>query len=372
MSPKVIAFYLPQFHRVPENDEWWGDGFTDWVSARNAKPLFPGHYQPRIPVHDNYYNLLEKSTMEWQAQLAKKAGVYGFCMYHYWFGEGKQILEKPAENLLEWKDIDVNYCFSWANESWITSWSKLLGNAWVDNNLQIKQNETGVLLEQKYGDEVEWKKHFLYLLPFFKDERYIKKDRKPVFVIYKPNDIPQLQNMIAYWRELAKVHGLEGIHIVGTNCKRKDKKNMDARLMYEPNYTQYYDKNPRTILEDGYEYLRKKLEKRDISMPQIVNYDLIWKEIINRKERSNVYPGGCIDFDATPRKGRKGKFFYNANPQKFHKYFSELYTKCKKNNTEFIFLTAWNEWGEGAYLEPDKRYGVSYLNAIQKVVKNLE
>lgn len=368
MNPKVIAFYLPQFHRVPENDEWWGEGFTDWVSTKNAKPLFPGHYQPRIPAHDNYYNLLDKSTMEWQAKLARKAGIHGFCMYHYWFGEGKQILEKPAENLLEWKDIDINYCFSWANESWITSWSKLTGNAWADSRgIRKGKNEKGILLLQKYGDEEEWKKHFMYLLPFFKDERYIKKDGKPVFVIYKPQDVPKLEKMIECWNELAKQQGFLGMYIIGTNCKKDQ---LDAMLLYEPGYTQIYDKKSQSLTEKLYEQIIRRLAQKNICLTVMRNYKRIWKRIVNREFEDKVYPGGYVGFDATPRKGRYSTVTYNVNPRNFYRYFAELYKKCQENKKEFIFLTAWNEWGEGAYLEPDEKYGVAYLNAIQKVIKD--
>lgn len=175
MQPKVIAFYLPQFHRIPENDKWWGKGFTDWVSSKNARPLFPGHNQPRIPAHENYYNLLDKETICWQAELARKAGVYGFCIYHYWFGNHKQLLEKPAENLLQWKDIDINYCFSWVNESWIYSWSKYKGGAWLYTNVKGNAEARGLLVKQEYGDENEWKRHFEYLLPFLKTIDILKK-----------------------------------------------------------------------------------------------------------------------------------------------------------------------------------------------------
>ncbi len=371
MNPKVIAFYLPQFHKVPENDKWWGEGFTDWVSARNAKPLYPGHYQPRIPAHDNYYDLLDKSTMEWQGKLARKAGIHGFCMYHYWFGDGKQILEKPAENLLKWKDIDIHYCFSWANESWITSWSNLTGNTWIGaDKTGTKQKTNGVLLKQKYGNEEEWKAHFMYLLPFFLDERYIKKDGKPVFVIYRPENIPNLKKMLQLWRKLALENGLEGIHVVGTNYDDLEKKGLDAAVQYEPNYTLFHDK----IMNNGFQTIIKELKKRcfwkHMHMNQFLNYDKIWKYINKRSRGKNVYPGGYVDFDASPRKGKRAFMTYNATPQKFYHHFAKLYGYCKEKEIEFLFLTAWNEWGEGAYLEPDKRYGAGYLKAIRKVIKD--
>ena len=178
---KLLAYYLPQFHRVPENDNWWGEGFTEWTAAKKAKALFKGHYQPHEPWNDNYYNLLEKETMQWQAKLMHQYGIDGMCFYHYWFGEGEKILEKPAENLLKWIDIDMPFCFSWANQSWVQSWSKLKGFSWLSGQKEESSgNESSVIFQQKYGREEEWKVHFQYLLPFLKDKRYIQYDGKPL------------------------------------------------------------------------------------------------------------------------------------------------------------------------------------------------
>ena len=365
---KVIALYLPQFHQVPENDEWWGKGFTDWVSARNAKPLFPGHYQPRIPAQNNFYNLLDKSTMEWQAKLARKSGIYGFCIYHYWFGE-KQLLEKPAENLLKWKDINIHYCFSWANESWIASWSKLKGNAWTDNTTSEKKDRKGLLLEQKYGGEPEWERHFQYLLPFFQDRRYIKKDGKPVFVLYRQDDIPHIKDMILYWNKLAKENGLKGIYFIGTNSKRGKSKHLDAAFRYEPLYTQCNGRFRDSSSAVLGECIRESLEKRGIELPQFISYDKVWKELLERDNEKDVYRGAFTDFDSSPRKGKNSVIFRGSNPEKFYKYFDKLYQKCLKNQDDFLFITAWNEWGEGAYLEPDNKFGTGYLKAINKVVR---
>ena len=189
---KVIALYLPQFHNIPENDEWWGDGFTEWTNVRKAVPYFEGHNQPEKPLNGNYYNLLDDNVKIWQADLAKKYGVYGFCYYHYWFN-GKKLLEKPMEQMLANKSIDQHFCVCWANEPWT--------KAWV--------NETKVLIPQKYGREKEWKEHFDYLLPFFKDERYILHDGKPLMVIYRPQVIDCISEMITYWNKLAVEYGFK-------------------------------------------------------------------------------------------------------------------------------------------------------------------
>ena len=233
---RVIAMYLPQFHRVAENDEWWGKGFTEWTAVRAAEPLFDGHNQPRKPLDENYYDLLKKSTMQQQAALMKTYNIFGMCFYHYWFKDGRKILEKPAENLLRWKDIDMPFCFSWANESWTRTWSKFNDNtnAWSSIFEKGKTDETdnGILLEQKYGDEKSWYQHFMYLLPFFLDSRYIRIENKPVFVFYKPISITCLQTMILYWNQLACENGLEGIYFVGTNvCYTEE---LNAVIQQEP------------------------------------------------------------------------------------------------------------------------------------------
>ena len=190
-TPKIIALYLPQFHAIPENDKWWGKGFTEWTSVKKAIPLLKNHHQPREPLKGNYYNLLDPEVRQWQADLAQKYGIYGFCYYHYWFN-GKKLLEKPAEEILRLGKPSLPFCFSWANESWSRTWYS---------------SKKEVLLKQEYGAEKEWESHFNYLLPFFKDERYIKVDNKPLFLIYKPSLILELDRMISFWEKLAIKEG---------------------------------------------------------------------------------------------------------------------------------------------------------------------
>ena len=212
---KWFAFYLPQFHEVKENNKWWGQGFTEWTHVKAAQPIYKGHQQPIVPMNQNYYNLMEKETVEWQTLLMKEYGIYGFVYYHYYFC-GEKLLEKPAENLLKWKDIEQPFFFCWANHSWYQS-----------NN-----GEKKLLIEQNYGSEKEWEDHFQYLLPFFKDSRYEKKDSKPVFMIYIAN-FPKMQKMMDYFDKRCKENGFDGIYIIETfsDASRPDniliaKKNM--------------------------------------------------------------------------------------------------------------------------------------------------
>lgn len=366
--PKLIAFYLPQFHQIPENDEWWGEGFTDWVAVKKANPMFLGHYQPRIPFKEYYYDLLDKKTMEWQAKLAKKAGIYGFCIYHYWFGE-KQLLEKPAENLLKWTDIDINYCFSWANESWIASWSKLAGNAWFGMP-ENKKGKRDYLIQQKYGYEKEWRRHFEYLLPFFKDRRYIRKNNRPVFIIYKPNDIKQLRLMMKCWNDLAKENGLDGICFIGTNDNKWKRKGLDGMLLYEPTYTFCYEDT--VLFNKGFYFpkIRERLKDYGINYPNYAKYSVVWNKILSRPSRKNIFPGLFVDFDSTPRKGKNGTVFVGVRLKKFERYLKRFLEKFA--GQEFIFITAWNEWGEGAYLEPDQKNGNGYLEVIRRCLRNMK
>ncbi|HFR3551845.1 TPA: glycoside hydrolase family 99-like domain-containing protein, partial [Streptococcus suis] len=193
---KTIAFYLPQFHSIPENDEWWGKGFTEWTNMKAAKPLFEGHNQPRIPLNNNYYNLLDEKTMEWQVELAKKHGLYGFCFYHYWFN-GHMLLEKPMEIMRQSEKINFPYTICWANEPWTNAWKS-------DGNEKT-------LIAQHYGREKEWKQHFEYLLQFFKDKNYIVENNKPLLLIYRPEIIECLNEMLDYWNKLAIEAGFSGI-----------------------------------------------------------------------------------------------------------------------------------------------------------------
>lgn len=351
---KAIAMYLPQFHQVTENDIWWGEGFTEWTTVRNAESIYPGHEQPKYPFGRNYYDLMDKSTVKWQADLMHKYDIYGLCYYHYWFKDGRRILEKPAENLLVWKDIQTPFCFCWANETWSCSWSNIRsGNVWAGKfETGNMQGANGILLEQKYGDIGDWEKHFFYLLPFFKDDRYIKKDQKPVFLIYKPLEIYCLEEMILRWNELAKNEGFNGIYVIGANSDDRVKNILDAELIHEPQAT----------LLEKYGFA-DAFEKRK-GMERVALYDDVWRNILDRDNRNNVYYGGFCKYDDTPRRGKNGVVIEGDTPEKFKQYLAKIYAKNLVAGNEFVFINAWNEWGEGMYLEPDEKDKDSYLNAF--------
>lgn len=353
--PKVLAMYLPQFHRVKENDEWWGEGFTEWNAVKAAQPLYPGHEQPVHPLE--YYDLLDKDVMLRQAEYMKQYGVDGMCFYHYYFDRGRRILEKPAENLLAWTDINMPFCFCWANDSWIRSWSNVSGNSWTEIFEPDKQNEMeSVLLKQNYGGRKEWEEHFYYLLPFFHDARYLKKDGRPIFLIYNPTEIEELMEIKQCWNELMEKEGMPHIFFIGKGSKGEA---LDGMLIHEP--------------IDAWGEFWQRAYQNDYGIHYLLNYDEVWERILSKRYADkNIYLGGFTGFDDSPRRGRKGIVIYGGTPEKFRRYLMRLLLKAGNMDSEFVFINAWNEWGEGMHLEPDEKWGFGYLEAVRSAKKFVE
>ncbi|MDD6482794.1 MAG: glycoside hydrolase family 99-like domain-containing protein [Lachnospiraceae bacterium] len=354
---KTIAMYLPQYHNVEENNAWWGEGYTDWKAMEMAKPLYEGHIQPKEPLDHRQYDLEKKETLQWQAELMNKYGLYGVAIYHYWFKDGRKILERPAENLLKWSDIKIPFCFYWANESWVRSWSAVENqNIWAANFEQERlpnENENGVLLEQDYGRKDEWVKHFEYFVPFFKDERYIKIDGKPVIMIYRPASIMCLKEMIDCWRECAREKGFSGVFLIGANCNNDCKEIFDMQLLQEPGTTIDRD------------FPERYTNKNRMEVARYLAYDEVWRSLLNHKENdSHSFFGGFSNYDDTPRRGNAGTVIFNGSAEKFKIYLTELYAKNAAAGNEYVFINAWNEWGEGMYMEPDETEQYGYLEAI--------
>lgn len=368
---KPIAFYLPQYHSIPENDMWWGKGFTEWDNVRKSVPLFRGHNQPEVPLNANYYNLLDENIQEEQARIAKEYGIYGFCYYHYWFS-GKLLLEKPMENMLKNKNVDIPFCVCWANETWSRTWD---GKA------------SDILIKQDYeGSPEKWKKHFEYMLPFFKDERYIKHENKPMMLIYKPQLFPQCEAMMEYWDELAVENGFNGIYWGYQHRSAFDSdistKIFDFGVEFEPFFTvreieiekekKYKELGQFGEILKKIQFLAWKVKKRVLNTPILFDYEKIWNRIIEREPcRENLYPGAFTSWDNTPRRGRKGTVFKGASPQKFEQYIKKQVLRAKMvYNSEYLFINAWNEWAEGAHLEPDELNGYGYLKAVKSALEN--
>lgn len=366
MKTKIIANYLPQFHSIPQNDQWWGKGYTDWEAVKKCKPQFKGHNQPRIPLNSHYYALDQVEEIRRQVNLANEYGVYGFGIYHYWFSSKLKLLEKPAEILLNTKDINQHFILIWDNGSWKRTWSNVKnGFDWApefDNKNNEGHEGNGLLAELVYGDEKEWRIHFDYLLPFFKDERYIKIDGKPAFVFYQmENDYETIVQMTKKWDEWAKNEGLKGI----TFISRKNPSNLSLEYQFT------YEPLARNTKKDLWTMRFKNVLNRFHPTLSLYDYDKVWKNIIKRatncKNQKEFY-GAFVGFDDCPRRGAKGKIIMNQTPEKFERYLKELVEISEQQNREYIFLTAWNEWGEGAYLEPDEENKYAYLEAIQNIV----
>lgn len=361
---KIIAFYLPQFHAIPENDEWWGKGFTDWVNVRKAKKIFKGHEQPRIPLNDNYYDLSKVETIKMQAEIAEKYGVYGFCFYHYWFAGGKKLLEKPSEILLANKDIKLPFCFSWANEPWARTWDG---------------RNSSILMPQEYGTERDWAEHFEYLLPFFKDSRYIKENNRPVFLLYKSSSISRCLDMMNMWEKLAKEAGFEGMHFVETLRGKNDEvRNLPfkAKVEFEPSVTDY--KIPSLAL--FYRRIRKrflniinKVFRTAIPLYKPWTFSYIAERSLNQFAPEGTYAGAFVGWDNTPRKGLSGTIILPPTKEEFKDYLrKKIRIAINKYHTDYLFINAWNEWAEGTYLEPDALNGYDYLEAIKEIQTEIQ
>lgn len=369
---KLIAFYFPQFHSFHENDIWWGKGFSDWELVKKARPLFKGHAQPNIPLERDYYDPCEKDTLKKQIALAKKYAVSGFMIYHYWF-DGKLLLEKPLECLLKNKDLEMPFCICWANETWTRAW---IGKP------------TEILIEQTHKPDKElWIKHFNYLLPFFKDDRYIKIEGRPVFVIYQPQLLKETERLFNLWDKMAKENGLNGLYLIANKNHKYGKipsflANYDGLLKFQPrevHTTNYNQKNfvdrlqfLRFIPEKWMGYLRRiKYKLYDY---QIVDSVKIWECLLNNaykneytKYNLDIYESAYFRWDNTPRYGKKAKIFTELKKEEKVKYLSRLKEKAILAGSPYVFFNAWNEWSEGAYLEPDERIGYENLEVIKKV-----
>lgn len=367
---RVIAVYLPQFHPIPENDEWWGKGFTEWTNVAKARPLFRGHYQPHIPADLGFYDLRLPEVREAQAELARNAGIEGFCYWHYWFGDGKRLLERPFNEVLESGKPDFPFCLAWANHSWSSA-------TWQNQKSLSKES---LLLEQKYLGEKDYTEHFYALLPAFKDHRYITVDNKPLFAIFRPFDCPDIQDFIKIWQTLAKQNGLEGIYFVGmvNNCRNK----LNA-IPEINNAAQCYQ----SVLDLGFDavcsqglmranIISNKMYLIQQGLSRFLKYDTLIKynqRRINKhllvKEDSweNVYPTLYSNMDRSPRAGKRAAIYTNSTPEVFKELLENAIdlVKNKEYDHRLIFVRSWNEWGEGNHIEPDLKYGHGFLDAIR-------
>lgn len=347
---RLIAFYLPQFHAIAENDEWWGEGFTEWTNVTKALPRFSGHYQPRLPGALGFYDLRDVDVLRAQAAMARAHGVHGFCFHHYWFG-GRRILEKPLENLLANRDIDLPFCINWANENWTRTWDGL---------------EKDVLLGQRHSpeDDLAFARS---LEPLFDDPRYIRISGRPLLMLYRPGLLPDAAATVARWRDhFAKAGTADPFIVLAQAFGAHDPRpfGMDAAVGFPPHNAgeRVAGSVPRTLFDPGYRGV-------------VQSYDGLAAETLrNRGEGFRLFPGVCPQWDNEARRPGRGNSFVGSTPPK---YGAWLEAACRQAmeaevpDERLVFINAWNEWAEGAHLEPDRHHGYAYLGETARVLSRL-
>ena len=378
MKARVIAFYLPQFHPIPENDQWWGKGFTEWNNVVRARPMFRGHYQPHLPADLGFYDLRLPEVRQQQADLAREAGIEGFCYYHYWFGNGRQLLERPFNEVLASGKPNFPFCLCWANHDWTNK-------TWVKGK-STRRDSMIMKMEYSMEDHIA---HFNSVLPAFRDKRYITVDGKPLFAIYQPKAIPDVGKFIELWQKMAKENGLPGIHFVGysVNSSGRSVKGNKLSLWATDEAAEHYQ----SVLSLGFDAVLSTGLSRAQSMSKgklkmlfyyltknsflptsnICDYAEVMRNYYVKEDAwENVYPSLMPQWDRTPRAGKATNPLINATPEKFQKTIENALKLIKEKAPEhqILFLKSWNEWGEGNYVEPDDRFGHGWLDAIRNAL----
>lgn len=380
MKARVIAYYLPQFHPIPENDKYWGKGFTEWTNVAKAKPLFKGHYQPRIPADLGFYDLRLPEVREQQAQMAREAGIEGFCYWHYWFGNGKRLLQRPFNEVLQSGKPDFPFCLAWANHSWKTS-------TWENGG------KDRMIVEQRYLGEEDYTMHFQEVLPSLRDKRYITIEDKPLFALFDPYNFRDVSNFIKTWQRLAKENGLKGIYFIAIcNSTSTLQRNADGTLKRVTPNLQSSERVYNDLLNLGFDginsfgksraemlcmgkYARiaKKLLHQYLPFlpTHCIDYEKITQHFFAPEDSwQNVYPSIFPQWDRTPRAGNSEGVYIKATPTSFKKHIQDALNVIKNKDVEhqILFLRSWNEWGEGNYVEPDLKYGHAFLDAIKETI----
>ena len=359
-SMRIIAFYLPQFHPIPENDRWWGNGFTEWVNVAKARPLFPGHYQPRLPGDLGFYDLRLPETRLTQAEMAKNSGIEGFCYWHYWFGAGKRLLERPFQEVLVSGEPDFPFCLAWANQTWTGVWHGAPDR---------------ILMEQAYHGLADYTNHFYDILNALADHRYISIDGRKLFVVYRPRELPEPIKFTDCWRELALRCGLEGLYFVGISDEAwvPEEHGFDASIRCEPDsmIMRLPKLNISTVLR---KLLRLRVNSRfrgTLPLPEVYSYrTIVQHAFVHSPSTHESFPCVLPNWDTTPRCGSSGIVFHDSTPELFRTHLEQGLEQVLSRSPEYriVFIKSWNEWAEGNYLEPDRKYGHGYLQVLKEVV----
>lgn len=345
---RLLAFYLPQFHPIPENDRWWGEGFTEWTNATKTRPLFPGHYQPHLPGKFGYYDLRVRETRHAQIRTARQFGIDGFCYHYYWFS-GTRLLHQPVDDMLADPASDMPFCLCWANENWTRRWNGA---------------EHEVLIAQQYlpDDDINFVRS---LAPFFADSRYIRIEGKPILVVYRPQHLPDAKKTVSTWRDYCRQHDIGEIHLCAALTHGND------------DYRQFG-------FDSGLEFPPHNLYGPEIthSLPfyepfrgRVFDYTVVARFYLDRSyKHTNVFRGVVPSWDNTARTGNRARLFIGASPDNYQHWLSEAIYRTRRDfpgQDRFVFINAWNEWAEGCHLEPDSRHGLAFLEATKQAKQQL-
>lgn len=367
MKPRIIAFYLPQYHPFKENDEWWGKGFTEWTNVGKAKPLFKGHNQPRVPTELGYYDLRLPIIREQQAQMARDAGVTAFCYWHYWFGNEKRLIPEVFDEVLESGKPDFPFCLGWANHSWFAK-------DWNSDGTITKK----LLMEQTYPGVEDARMHFAFLLKAFKDKRYVKVEGKPLLYIFAPHDLPQ--EYVAYFKKWTAEAGFPGLYLVANMFDMY----FTDQMAFNKGYDAVSYQRLAPTLHKGNKIKDKAIRQTQkwqkniwefiSKRPKFISdYSKMYHRLIRKEDANeNVIPCIVPQWDHTPRSGRNGTLFINATPTAFYHHCQDALNVVKDKKNPILFLKSWNEWGEGNMMEPDITYGRGFIEALRKAVDEIK
>lgn len=351
-APKLLAFYLPQFHPIPENNEWWGAGFTEWTNVTKATPQYSGHYQPHLPGELGFYDLRLKENQKAQVDLAKLYGISAFVYHYYWFS-GRKVLDLPINNVINNFELDMPFCICWANETWSRRWDG---------------SESDILIKQVYNEDnsLEFIKD---IYPILCDHRYFRVSGKPLLIVYRMDELPDPENTIAIWRKYCKETGLGDIYIVAAlsfNVKDPISYGFDAGVQFPP-HNVFSVKVPKISL---------KIYNKVFSGKVYSYTDMVAGELTLKSYKFPCYKCVFPSWDNEARKPRRGVSFKGSSPENYRFWLEKTISKTIKEHEEgslaepLVFINAWNEWAEGAHLEPDRKYGYSYLNETINALSN--
>jgi lipopolysaccharide biosynthesis protein len=357
---RLIALFLPQFHPISENDEWWGKGFTEWRNVAKARPLFKGHYQPHIPADLGFYDLRLAETRQAQADLARKYDIHGFCYYHYWFN-GKQLLESPINEVLASGKPDFPFCLCWANENWTRRWDG---------------GENEILMQQAYSPEDDLR-HIQHLLPFLKDPRYIQVNGRPLLIVYRVDELPDPKQTAEIWQTEARKAGLPGLylsHVISSGVRDPNPAHYgcDAAVEFQPDWRNLPAPTPPKRCG-----LRRRVDPQDpFTIHAIRSFPaMVASAMQSTDPEYKVFPCVTPGWDNSPRRKRQANIFVENSPELYESWLRHAIrtsTRRFSGDERLVFINAWNEWAEGNHLEPDLRWGHAYLQATRNALQRVE